>query len=212
MPSRGEVRERRKAVKRYSVILADPPWDYNDKCTSGKRGAGFKYATMSVARLHELQVASLAAPDCALFLWATMPMLPEAMSVMRSWGFQYKTVAFTWIKRTVNDKLFWGMGNWTRSNPEVVLLGVRGKPWRVSKAVHSVVEAKVREHSRKPDIVRERIVELFGDVPRLEMFARPPVAAGWDAHGNEIEDGVEIPVVRLSDVLKHAHSSAPPLH
>lgn len=188
--------------KQYGVILADPPWLYNDKCCAGERGAVYKYPVLSVRDLRKFHVKHVAADDCALFLWTTMPMIPDALEVMSAWGFSFKTVAFTWVKRTANGKLHWGMGNWTRANPELVLFGVRGKPKRVSKAVHSVVEAKVREHSRKPDEVRNRIVELMGDVPRLEMFARPPVCAGWDVWGNDVDDDVEIPMVDVQALIR----------
>jgi N6-adenosine-specific RNA methylase IME4 len=145
---------------------------------------------MTPREIRMLPVEQISADDCALFLWTTMPQIDVAMSVLKSWGFIFKTVAFVWIKRTKNDKLAWGMGNWTRANPEVVLLGVKGKPKRVSKGVHSVVEAQVREHSRKPDEVRDRIVELVGDIPRVELFAREKVD-GWDAWGYEVENDFE---------------------
>jgi N6-adenosine-specific RNA methylase IME4 len=96
-------------------------------------------------------------------------------------------------KAVAGEKLFWGMGNWTRSNTEVCLLGVRGKPRRLSAGVHSVVQAPLRAHSQKPDEVRERIVALLGDVPRLELFARDR-APGWDAWGNEVEVDPGLPL------------------
>ena len=132
-----------------------------------------------------------------------MPQLPVALAVMKAWGFTFKTVAFTWVKRTKHGKLAWGMGSWSRANPEMVLLGVRGKPRRVDKGVHSVVEAEVREHSRKPDEVRHRIERLMGDGRRVELFAREK-AEGWDVWGNEVEDSFEFPtaasrLARLAD-------------
>ena len=173
--------------KKYSVILADPPWSYNDKAKAGERGVEFQYETMTPKQIRLLPVEEICEDDCVLFLWATMPQLDLALQVMKNWGFTYRTVAFTWIKRTKNDKLHWGMGNWTRANPEVVLLGVKGNPKRVDKGVHSVVEAKVRQHSQKPDEVRERIVKLMGDLYRVELFARERVE-GWDAWGHGVDD------------------------
>jgi len=190
-------------MKKYSIIYADPPWQYRDKALSGERGVEFKYKTMTPEQIRRLPVGTICADDCVLFLWATMPQLPIALKVMKSWGFTYKTVAFTWVKRTKkNWKLAWGMGNWTRANPEIVLLGTRGKPKRVGKGVHSVVESAVRKHSQKPDEVRDRIVELMGDVPRVELFARERVES-WDSWGNEVECDFEFPTgkERITSVL-----------
>lgn len=112
-------------------------------------------------------------------------MLREALELIEAWGFKYKTIAFNWIKQNKSGAgLFWGLGNWTRSNSEICLLAIRGKPKRISAAVHSVVMAPVQKHSQKPDEVRERIVKLVGDVPRIELFARA-AAPGWDCWGNE---------------------------
>lgn len=121
-------------------------------------------------------------------MWATAPQMPTAIKLMEAWGFQYKTVAFTWIKHyPKSGSLCWGMGNYTRANAEYVLLGVKGKPKRVSAAVHSVVNAPRGEHSAKPHEVNKRITELLGEVPRAELFARHLVE-GWDCFGIEIND------------------------
>ena len=105
---------------------------------------------------------------------------------------KYKTCAFTWVKQNKkSDSLFWGLGHWTRSNAELCLLAIKGKPKRISAKVHSVIMSKIREHSQKPDEARDRIVQLFGDVPRIELFARQKVD-GWDSWGNEIESDIEI--------------------
>jgi N6-adenosine-specific RNA methylase IME4 len=193
---------------RYDVILADPPWVYDDKAHSGERGVQYKYDVMTPGQIKGLPVDTISKPDSVLFLWTTMPQLLVAVDVMKAWGFTYKTVAFVWVKRTKHGKLAWGMGNWTRANPEMVLLGVRGKPKRVSRSVLSVVEAERREHSRKPDEVRQQIVRLMGpEVDYVELFARPPVPEGWDVWGNEVECSFEFPTAasRLA-VLKNAGS------
>jgi len=171
--------------KQYTVIYADPPWSYRDKATAGERGAGFKYSVMSLDDIKGLPMRSIAADDCALFMWATYPMLSEAFEVLNAWGFTYKTVAFTWAKIAKNGKLSLGMGNWTRANAEPCLLATRGKPKRISAAVRSVIISERREHSRKPDEIRDRIVQLMGDIPRIELFARQRVD-GWDAWGDEV--------------------------
>ena len=118
-------------------------------------------------------------------MWATFPMLREALEVIEAWGFTYKTVAFNWVKQNKTGAgLFWGLGNWTRSNSEICLLAVKGKPRRMSASVHSVIFSPVQQHSRKPAEARDRIVELMGDLPRIELFARE-AAPGWDAWGDE---------------------------
>lgn len=178
-------------MSEYSVILADPPWKYDDRSSAGKRGADYKYSTMSMRDLRQMRVKALAAEDCALFMWATSPLMPEAIDLMRAWGFKYKNIAFVWMKTNKKSGTpFWGMGNTTRSCCEFVLFGLRGKVPRVSAGVHSVVMDPVGKHSAKPDSVRDRIVELYGDVPRLEIFARSR-CEGWDQTGLEI-DGKDI--------------------
>ena len=129
--------------KKYDVIYADPPWSYRDKALAGDRGAGCKYDVMSLEDIKKLPVKDLAEEDCALFMWVTMPFLEEAFAVMRAWGFEYKTCAFTWVKQNKKaDTLFWGMGNWTRANAELCLLGVRGKPKRMSSmSLQALLEA-----------------------------------------------------------------------
>lgn len=178
-------------MKKYSIIYADPPWNYRDKAKAGKRGAEFKYPVMRLKDIHQLPVDKIAAENAVLFLWITMPFLESAIRVMRAWGFEYKTMGFTWIKRAKNGGVRWGMGNWTRANPEFCLIGTRGKPKRVSAGVHSVVETIPGRHSEKPEAVRDRIVELMGDIPRIELFARQ-TTPGWDVWGNEVESEVEL--------------------
>lgn len=171
--------------KKYSVIYADPPWSYRDKALAGNRGAGCKYTVQSQEWINNLPVSSIAADDCVLFLWVTMPKLDEVMEVVKAWGFDFKTVAFTWVKRNkVSDGWFWGMGRWTRANAELCLICTKGKPKRISAAVHSVVDTPIEGHSKKPDCVRDRIVTLCGGVPRIELFARQRVE-GWDAWGDQ---------------------------
>jgi N6-adenosine-specific RNA methylase IME4 len=171
----------------YQIIYADPAWTYNDKALAGNRGAGCKYSLMTDDDLYNLPVASITATNAVLFMWATFPKMAEALRAIAAWGFVYKTVGFTWVKRTSTGKRwFWGMGHWTRSNAEVCLLAVKGKPKRRSAAVHSVVDSPIGRHSAKPTEVRERIVKLVGELRRIELFARNS-APGWDAWGNEID-------------------------
>jgi N6-adenosine-specific RNA methylase IME4 len=125
---------------------------------------------------------------CALFLWATDPLLPRAFELIRTWGFEYKTVAFYWVKLNAKAKheadFFTGLGYWTRANPEQCLLATRGNPPRQAKDVRRLVIEKRREHSRKPDCVRERIERLVAG-PYLELFARE-IKRGWECWGNQV--------------------------
>ena len=126
---------------------------------------------MSIDELCALPVNRLAEKDCLLFLWATFPQLPEALQLIKAWGFQFKTVAFVWLKRNKKSPTwFYGLGYWTRGNAEICLLAKRGKPKR---------------HSEKPDVTRDKIVELAGDLSRVELFARQKTP-GWDVWGNEV--------------------------
>ncbi len=178
-----------KADKRYSVIYADPPWSFKTYSEKGKgRSAERHYPTMRKEDIQKLPIKNISAKDSVLFLWVTAPCLIEGIELVSAWGFTYKTVAFTWVKQNKKDNgLFTGMGYYTRSNAEYCLLATRGKVLeRQSHGVHSVVLSHIERHSKKPDEVRERIVRLFGDKPRIELFARE-YADGWDCWGNEVQ-------------------------
>ena len=175
--------------KKYNIIYADPAWSYKDKRDKHPRlcgGATVHYNTMSMEELKSLPVQNITADNCYIFMWATFPNLQEALDLMKSWGFIYKTLAFSWIKTNKkNGKPFFGIGYYTKSNCEVCLLGLKGKPFKESNSVSSVVIEPREEHSKKPDIVRDKIVQLCGDLPRIELFARQQVQ-GWDCWGNEV--------------------------
>ena len=183
--------------KKYNIIYADPPWSYRDYTSkevaeknlnaNSKKSVVMKYGVMKTSNICGLPVQKIASDDCILFMWVTMPKLNEVFEVIKSWGFKYSTVGFTWVKKNKKNKEsnFWGMGRWTRSNAELCLIGIKGHPKRVSASVHSIIESCIEEHSKKPDVVREKIVELCGNVPRIELFARQ-YADGWDCWGNEV--------------------------
>lgn len=176
---------------KYATIVADPPWSYRVYHDSDAvHGAAMShYQTMPTSEIAALPVASLAADDCALFLWTTDPLIPEALTVMASWGFRFVTVAFYWIKLNRDGRPWFGLGHYTRGNPEQCLLGLKGRPARFAKDVPKLIMAPRREHSRKPDEQYPAIERLFGG-PYLELFARE-ARPGWDAIGYEI-DGADI--------------------
>lgn len=139
------------------------------------------------------QWGGIADKDCVLFLWAVSPQLPEALGVMQAWGFKYKTIAFCWSKVTNKGNLVANLGRWTMGNVELCLLGVRGKPnsMRIDKSIKQLVIAERTVHSKKPDEVRNRIVQLLGDRQKLELFARQKTD-GWDVWGNEVKSDITL--------------------
>jgi N6-adenosine-specific RNA methylase IME4 len=185
--------------KRYNIIYADPPWTFKTYSQKGKekKSAELHYDCMSIEDIYSLPIQDICEENCCLFLWATNPLLQEGLNTIKEWGFTYKTVAFSWYKKNkIADSFFWGLGYWTRANVELCLLATKGKPTRISKGVHQVIDDEdyydteqffsvIREHSQKPDIVANRIVQLCGDIPRIELFARDK-KDGWDSWGNEI--------------------------
>lgn len=199
-------------AKQYSVIYADPPWAYQQAGATAKaRGTAVKhYPTMTTAEICALPVREIVRGGAACFMWATFPNITEAIKVMEAWGFTYKTAAFVWVKKNrKNGGNFMGMGAYTRANAEVCLLGVtpgfKAKTQIRAHNVHQIIEAPFEGHSKKPDETRRRIVELLGDVPRLEMFARQR-ADGWDALGpapiSEREEETVAILGLLHDVCK----------
>ena len=175
-------------MKKYKIIYADPPWRY---ARSKVQGAAEKhYPTMSIEELCALPVKEIADKDCILFLWATFPQLKEALQLIKAWGFTYKSVAFVWLKQNRKSPTwFYGLGFWTRGNAEICLLATKGHPKRQSNKVHQFIISPVEQHSKKPDITREKILALMGDLPRIELFARQHTP-GWDVWGNEIKSKV----------------------
>jgi N6-adenosine-specific RNA methylase IME4 len=189
---RRDERERELAVKitalpdkQYGVILADPPWRFTSYSaeTGMDRAADNHYPTMDVAAIAALKVP--AAADCVLFLWATVPMLPQALDVLRSWGFEYKS-HFTWVK----DKA--GTGFWNKNKHELLLIGTRGSipAPAPGEQYESAITAPRGAHSAKPFAFHEMIETMFPTLPRIELFAREAFA-GWDSWGNEVQEAAE---------------------
>lgn len=196
--------------KKYNIIYADPPWSYRAWSSKEKgRSAESHYPTMSIEDIKALPVSQLAAKDCILFLWITFPLLQEAWSIMEAWGFTYKTVAFVWVKQCrKSENLFLGMGYWTRSNAEICLLATKGNPKRISKNVKQIIISHLEEHSKKPDAARDRIVDLAGDLPRIELFARQ-TTPGWDVWGNEVDSTIELNSISTEGGKTHGICDSP---
>jgi N6-adenosine-specific RNA methylase IME4 len=179
----------------YGAILADPPWTFRVWTDSEKAhgSASAHYNTMSADELKALDVGSLAAPDCTLFMWICWPNLIESLELLTEWGFEYKTCAFSWIKGDASQieffhdevKPYMGLGYWTRANSEVCLLGTRGKPKRLNADVRQAIIAPRREHSRKPDGIHERVERLVSG-PYLELFSRQR-RPNWTSWGNQTD-------------------------
>lgn len=191
----------------FDLIMADPPWQFElySKSGEGKAPQG-QYSCMSLEAICALPVEAIASADCLLWLWATNPMLPEAITVLQAWGFEFKT-AGTWVKRTTRGKDAFGTGYVLRSSNEPFLIGTRGSP-KTTRSTRSTIpsyddgfhtvangadwpagsitiEAKVREHSRKPDEAFAAAEALMPDAQRIEIFSRQ-LRPGWSVWGDEV--------------------------
>ena len=186
----------------YKVLYADPPWSFATWSHRGEgKGASQHYDCLRLGDIKALPMSDLAQDDAALFLWVVQPMLPEALELVEAWGFKFRTVAFAWVKmpkawaddlqghliggQRLRPKM--GLGYHTRSGMEQCWLAIRGNGYkRASQGIEQVLHAPIREHSRKPDEIANRIEGLVGDVPCIELFARRR-RLRWDAWGNELE-------------------------
>lgn len=217
---------------KYDVIYADPPWRYNSRANHKTRfrgGACGHYDLMKTADICALHVGDLAADDAVLLMWATFPMLSDALKVIEAWGFEYKTIGFLWVKENANTRLiqayenyekdiirgpfydelmpwlnikpcnwlqkpsyFFGVGYYTKSNPEPCLLATRGRALKPARNdVSNLIIAPRRKHSQKPWEAAYRIEALWPSARRLELFARDK-RPGWDVWGNEVESDIEL--------------------
>lgn len=176
---------------RYEIIYADPPWPYNESGSNAKV-KDRHYPMMQLQDICNLPVKALQADQCILFLWVTGPRLPMAFEVIDAWGFRYHSLGFDWLKTSSSGKPMWGPGYYTRQNNELCLVEVPAeKHRRIKPESHSVIVPvceQRREHSRKPDSVRNSIVQICGDRPRIELFARGEYD-GWDVWGDEAGEG-----------------------
>jgi N6-adenosine-specific RNA methylase IME4 len=178
-------------MKKYQIIYADPPWSYKDKSKIHGGGAESHYPCMSIKQICELKIPT--DDNAVLLLWTTYPQLEEAFKVINAWGFTYKTGAFTWIKCNKDKSIYMGMGRYTRANAEICLLAVKGKGIkRQSASIYNTQIHKRKQHSEKPEQFKKDIVKLFGDLPRIELFARRKEKDGWDYFGNEVESDIDL--------------------
>ena len=178
--------------KKYNIIYADPAWSFSSKelCKyDGKRFTSMDkhYPTQSKTWIKDLPVNNITNNDCALFLWTTDAHIKDAIETMESWGFKYVTIAFVWEKKTKKGKTVANLGAWTMKNYEICLFGTKGSMLKYKQVnnIYQKVEAERTKHSKKPQEVRNRIELLFGDLPRIELFARQ-TSPGWDVWGNQV--------------------------
>lgn len=184
-------------MKKYQIILADPPWAYKQKQMNFQTynsGKGNKYTnavtdhykTMTNEEIKALHIANITDTDCLLFLWVTSPNLDIGIEVGKAWGFEFKTVAFVWEKQRTN------YGFYTLSSCELCLVFKKGKiPKRGANNIRQFISEKLRKHSQKPEIVRENLIKMYPDANRIELFAREKVE-GWDTWGNEIINDIDL--------------------
>jgi len=188
-------------MKKYQIIYVDPPWSYyNDSnakpdCTTVKGMRRPPYSVMSSKEIIDLPIRDILAKNCILFIWTTDYHLNKCLEVIKSWGFEYKTIGFTWLKKNKQGKPVCFMGAYTmKSGIELCLLATKGKDAHKLVKNHKVrafIESQRKKHSEKPNEVRKRIVELVGNVPRIELFARQKTE-GWDVWGNEVKSDIEL--------------------
>lgn len=190
--------------EKYDVIYADPPWDYGGKMQYDKTSlknenidfernifisaANFKYPTLKLKDLKKLDVNSIAADDCILFMWTTGPHMANSIELGEAWGFEYKTVAFVWDKQIHNP------GRYTLSQTEFVLAFKKGRfpTPRGARNIRQFVSFRRGKHSEKPEIVIDGITKMFPSQKKIELFARKNYT-GWENWGLEIPDSkVEI--------------------
>lgn len=195
--------------RKYNLIIADPPWEYD---TNGYMGSTKNhYNTMSISEICKLPVEELAAENCALFLWCTAPMMQKAFQVIESWGFTYKTVFFNWIKTCKHKcKPTQRVTGWyTRNAVEYVLVATKGNINQFrdkSLAISSIFEQYSAVHSEKPMYPMQMIVKMYGNLPRVELFARKKTY-GWDCWGDQIstQPSVHYDMLVKQQSLKELH-------
>lgn len=191
-------------IKKYDVIYADPPWSYENKKTGRTNGdqpegsgAHTKYDLMTLKDICSLPVKQMSNKNAVLFLWATVPLMPEAFKVIESWGFKYKTM-LTWRK-----VMSLGMGYWFRGQCEHLIFATKGnvKAFRMQKT--NFYQSKAGKHYQKPhyfrELINESVLNSFDKPKKLELFARDRndlfpnyEYSGWDVYGNDCQNSIDI--------------------
>lgn len=197
-------------LKKYDIIYADPPWDYGGKMQYDKTciktenvgfkkdifisSSSFKYPTLKLNELKKLNINSISANDCILFMWTTGPQMANSIELGEAWGFEYKTIAFVWDKQVHNP------GHYTLSQTEFVLAFKKGRfpTPRGARNIRQLISVKRGKHSEKPQEVIENITKMFPSQKKIELFARKSYA-GWDNWGLEIPNS-KIEIVSQNDV------------
>jgi len=169
---------------KYNIIYADPPWQYFE---GGYKNQSQHYNTLEFSDIKNLKIQEIAADNCILFLWITDPILDKLKELLSAWGFKYSTVGFYWVKKTKQDKWAFGLGNWTRANPEICIIATKGSIERKDATIPKLIISEIEEHSKKPNIIRDKIIQLVGDLPRIELFARNKTE-GWETWGDKCLD------------------------
>jgi site-specific DNA-methyltransferase (adenine-specific) len=190
------------SIDPYQIVYSDPPWSFPKSSRNLVKGGFNKsmknfnvekvYPTLSNEDIAALPIKDIIAEDAACFMWTTDAHLPQAIEIMKAWGFTYKTIGFVWVKKEKSGKQVKMLAPWTNKGAELCLFGTKGAMTKHLGAndVFQVHEAQRREHSRKPDIIRDEIKRMFPDCKRLELFARTAMP-GWDAWGNEVDKFTE---------------------
>lgn len=177
---------------KYPVIYADPPWktgyfkQYRGQKEGGQKSVGLPYTTMTDEEIKALPIKKIAADDAVLFMWCIDSRIADIKEIMKAWGFDFKAVGFVWVKKakTTNGTNA-TFGSYTRRSCEFCFIGTKGRYIIRQKAVEQLIIEPKSEHSRKPNTARERIIQIMGEIPKIELFARQKVE-GWDCWGNEI--------------------------
>ena len=178
--------------KKYNIIYADPPWKFSSpKFQDGNRGFGNRvedrYKTLSIKEMCNLSINKITKKDCILFMWVIDSHLEESFKVIKSWKFRFATIGFTWVKQYKSGSYCYNFGAYTLKSTEICLIALKGKLKNIKKSnnVKGLVFAERTKHSKKPDCIKDKIIDLCGDLPRIELFARQKTP-GWDVWGNEV--------------------------
>ena len=170
--------------KKFNIVYADPCWQYWE---GGEKNQSLHYPTMTIQEIKDLPIEKISDDNCILFIWVTYPILIEALEVIKCWGFKYSTCGFVWVKKNkVADSYFFGNGAWTRANTELCLIATKGSITRIDASISQIIDEKIMGHSEKPKCIRDLILRLVGNLPRIELFSRNNNKDGWFNWGNNI--------------------------